>query len=78
MQDAYTQALRRWPADGVPANPAAWIVTVARNRAIDRLRRDQVLDERRAELARPATGRLMTGRPVFDLTDERSPTSGCG
>jgi RNA polymerase sigma-70 factor (ECF subfamily) len=42
-------ALERWPRDGVPANPGAWIVTTARNRAIDRIRRDQTL-ERKTEL----------------------------
>jgi RNA polymerase sigma-70 factor, ECF subfamily len=38
-QDAFEAALRRWPADGVPRNPGAWLSTVARNRALDRLRR---------------------------------------
>ncbi|HVG68337.1 MAG TPA: RNA polymerase sigma factor [Gaiellales bacterium] len=69
VQDAYAQALRRWPETGVPDNPAGWIVTVARNRAIDRLRRERALDERRAELTRRATERLMTD-PLFDSTDE--------
>ena len=41
VQDAYATALERWPRDGVPANPAAWIVTVARNRALDRIRADR-------------------------------------
>ncbi len=41
MQEAFTVALARWPADGVPDNPAAWITTTARRRAIDRLRRDR-------------------------------------
>jgi len=45
LQDAMTTALERWPVDGVPDNPPAWITTVARRKAIDRLRRDQ----RRAE-----------------------------
>ncbi|HEU5419203.1 MAG TPA: sigma factor [Streptosporangiaceae bacterium] len=38
-QDAFAQALRSWPADGVPRRPGAWLTTVARNRALDRLRR---------------------------------------
>jgi RNA polymerase sigma-70 factor, ECF subfamily len=38
-QEAFTEALRRWPADGVPQRPGAWLTTVAGNRAIDRLRR---------------------------------------
>ena len=38
-QDAFTQALRRWPREGVPRQPLAWLTTAARNRAVDRLRR---------------------------------------
>ena len=41
-QDAFARALERWPADGVPRNPGAWLTTTARNRAFDRLRRDAV------------------------------------
>jgi RNA polymerase sigma-70 factor (ECF subfamily) len=40
-QDAFARALERWPRDGVPANPGAWLTTTARNRAYDRLRRAQ-------------------------------------
>jgi RNA polymerase sigma-70 factor (ECF subfamily) len=40
VQEAFAVALRRWPVDGLPPNPGAWITTTARNRAIDRLRRD--------------------------------------
>jgi len=42
VQEAFAEALRAWPRDGIPENPAAWIVTVARNRALDRLRRESV------------------------------------
>jgi RNA polymerase sigma-70 factor (ECF subfamily) len=49
VQDAFTVAVARWPADGQPPNPGAWIVTTARNRAIDRLRRESVRDERHAQ-----------------------------
>src|SRR6202165_812409 len=42
VQEAFTEALRAWPRDGTPANPGGWIVTVARNRARDRLRRESV------------------------------------
>ncbi len=42
-QDAFAAAAERWERDGVPANPGAWLVTTARNRAIDRLRREKVL-----------------------------------
>jgi RNA polymerase sigma-70 factor (ECF subfamily) len=40
VQDAFAVALRKWPDEGLPSNPGAWITTTARNRAIDRLRRD--------------------------------------
>jgi RNA polymerase sigma-70 factor (ECF subfamily) len=40
-QDAFARALERWPVDGVPANPGAWLTTTARNRAVDRVRRAQ-------------------------------------
>ena len=43
MQEAFVVALERWPSDGVPQNPGAWITRVARNRAIDRLRRERTL-----------------------------------
>jgi RNA polymerase sigma-70 factor, ECF subfamily len=49
VQDAFTTALERWPHDGTPANPGAWVITTARNRAIDRLRREQSF-ARKAEL----------------------------
>ena len=51
VQEAWIVALERWPKDGVPLNPGAWITTTARNRAIDRLRRVRVLEEKHAQLA---------------------------
>ena len=51
MQEAFATAVERWPREGVPRDPVAWIVVVARNRAIDRLRRDRALRERAPELA---------------------------
>src|SRR3989440_3574181 len=38
-QDAFAAAIERWPRDGVPRNPGAWLTTTARNRAVDRMRR---------------------------------------
>jgi RNA polymerase sigma-70 factor, ECF subfamily len=52
VQDAFTTALERWQRDGTPRTPGAWIVTTARNRAIDRIRRDKVFREKAALLAR--------------------------
>jgi RNA polymerase sigma-70 factor (ECF subfamily) len=45
-QDAFATAAARWERDGVPANPRAWLLATARNRAIDRIRRERVLDEK--------------------------------
>ena len=50
VQDAWLVALERWPAEGIPRNPGAWITTTARNRAIDRIRRARVLETKLAEL----------------------------
>jgi RNA polymerase sigma-70 factor, ECF subfamily len=52
VQDAFATAVRRWPADGVPPSPAGWIITTARNRAIDRVRREAMRADRQAEAAR--------------------------
>ncbi|HEV7211640.1 MAG TPA: RNA polymerase sigma factor [Blastococcus sp.] len=51
VQDAFVVAIERWPADGVPPSPAGWIVTTARNRAIDRLRREASRADRHAQAA---------------------------
>ena len=55
VQDAFTTALERWEHDGPPSNPGAWIVTAARNRAIDRIRREQTLARKTELLARLET-----------------------
>ena len=49
VQDAFVAASQRWPADGLPPSPAGWIITTARNRAIDRLRRESSRDHRQAQ-----------------------------
>ena len=54
LQDAFATALERWPLDGVPNVPAAWVLTTGRRRAIDRLRRDQTLQRKRDALQRLA------------------------
>ena len=49
VQDAFTVAAARWPSAGLPPSPAGWIITTARNRAIDRLRREASRDDRHAQ-----------------------------
>ncbi|MEV6900551.1 RNA polymerase sigma factor [Amycolatopsis sp. NPDC051372] len=51
-QDAFTLAVRTWPRDGIPAKPGAWLTTAARNRAVDRIRRDAVGAGKLREAAR--------------------------
>jgi len=51
VQDAFTTAVRKWPEAGVPPSPAGWIITTARNRAIDRLRRESSREARHTEAA---------------------------
>ena len=51
VQDAFAVAVERWPATGLPPNPGAWITTTARNRAIDRLRREASRHDRHAQSA---------------------------
>jgi RNA polymerase sigma-70 factor, ECF subfamily len=50
-QDAFTLALERWPRDGIPRVPGAWLTTVARNRAVDRMRRQAVGESKLQEVA---------------------------
>jgi len=49
VQEAFTVAVQRWPTAGMPPSPAGWIITTARNRAIDRLRREATRDDRHAQ-----------------------------
>ena len=73
MQDAYAVALDRWPRDGVPSQPAAWILTTAKRRAIDRLRREAVLREKQALIARELEEAVadVPGDEAAMISDER-------
>src|SRR5690349_16692611 len=51
VQDAFTAAVERWPVEGLPPSPAGWIITTARNRAIDRVRREASRHDRHAHAA---------------------------
>jgi RNA polymerase sigma-70 factor (ECF subfamily) len=72
VQDAFVAAVERWPREGVPHDPAAWIVVVARNRAIDRLRRDRALRNRAPQLTALMALTTPEGEPA---DDEPVPTS---
>jgi RNA polymerase sigma-70 factor, ECF subfamily len=73
VQDAFAQALRMWPERGVPDNPGAWITTTARNRAIDRLRRERTLADKTRTLTRLAELEAMGGdeTDVSAIPDDR-------
>jgi RNA polymerase sigma-70 factor (ECF subfamily) len=70
VQDAFVQALRTWPERGVPSNPAAWIVLTARNKAIDRLRRERVGVAKAGE-AEELRALERLGEDVQQFPDER-------
>ena len=58
-QDALVAALEQWPTAGIPDNPGAWLMATAKHRAIDRLRRNQMLDRKHEELGREMGEREM-------------------
>jgi RNA polymerase sigma-70 factor (ECF subfamily) len=70
VQDAFETALRTWPTRGTPANPGAWIMTTARNRAIDRLRRETVGADKAVQ-AEGLRALEAMGDDVSDIPDER-------
>jgi RNA polymerase sigma-70 factor (ECF subfamily) len=71
VQDAFIAALEKWPTSDVPPSPAAWIITTARRRAIDRFRRESSRDDRHAQAV------LLT---MATAPDEETavPTTNCG
>jgi RNA polymerase sigma-70 factor, ECF subfamily len=71
LQEAFATAAARWPADGEPRNPVAWILTTARNRAIDRIRRDRTLERKTDLLARAAELPEDEEEDVSTIPDER-------
>ncbi len=68
-QEAFAVAAERWPRDGPPSNPGAWLVTTARNRAINRLRRDRALAAKTRQLQVPEAGEDTMDATTF--SDER-------
>jgi len=74
VQEAYANALQAWPRDGVPANPAAWLTTTARRRAVDAVRRDEVYRAKLSILVRPTIdeqAEVAREEPAPAVPDER-------
>ncbi|HJU28788.1 MAG TPA: sigma factor, partial [Candidatus Binataceae bacterium] len=73
-QEAFAAALERWPREGIPRQPRAWIISTARHKAIDRIRRDGILDRKRDEIQRLTALEAMADIDGTDggaLPDER-------
>ena len=70
-QDAFAQALAKWPQSGIPDQPLAWLTTTARNRAIDRMRRGATEAAKLREVAAMPAERPLSGLPDSDIPDER-------
>ena len=66
-QEAFATAAERWPRDGLPANPAGWLIRAARNRAVDRIRRERTLAAKTEQL-----GRELRDQPEEEAMDETS------
>lgn len=71
IQEAFVVAIDRWPMEGLPENPAAWITTTARHKAIDGRRRERVRPEKYAILDRPEA----TGQAEFEMIEDESDSS---
>ncbi|MEU4744604.1 sigma-70 family RNA polymerase sigma factor, partial [Actinosynnema sp. NPDC023658] len=71
VQDAFAEAVRRWPEAGVPPSPVGWIITTARNRGIDRLRREAKRDDRQAQAVLLHAREGHDGFEVDAVGDER-------
>jgi RNA polymerase sigma-70 factor (ECF subfamily) len=71
VQEAFAVAIERWPRDGIPNNPGAWITTTARNRAIDRLRRERVGVTKAEDAARLQELGAMADDEMHEIPDER-------
>jgi RNA polymerase sigma-70 factor, ECF subfamily len=67
-QDAFVSALAQWPNEGVPRNPGAWLMSVAKRRAIDRFRHEKMLERKAEEIGREL--RVEEYEAAFDAVDE--------
>jgi RNA polymerase sigma-70 factor, ECF subfamily len=69
-QDALVAALEKWPRDGVPDNPGAWLMATAKNRAIDRMRRQANFESKQEQIARETGALFAMERSDFEADDE--------
>jgi RNA polymerase sigma-70 factor, ECF subfamily len=69
LQEAYATALQKWPAEGTPTNPRAWLISTARHKAIDRIRRDRRFETKSEEISRSAQSIVQPGAAVEDDDD---------
>jgi RNA polymerase sigma-70 factor (ECF subfamily) len=69
-QDALVAALEQWPAEGIPQNPGAWLMTAAKRRAIDQRRRKKLIERKHGELGRDLTARQGKGPEMPAAADE--------
>ena len=67
LQEAYAIALQKWPSEGTPANPRAWLISTARHKAIDRLRREQRFERKAEEIAKTSAS---AAQPESDREEE--------
>src|SRR5689334_4665676 len=65
-QDALVIALEQWPESGVPKNPGAWLMTVAKNRAIDQIRKNALHEKKEEEIVRDLDTRGAAAEPDLD------------
>ena len=70
VQEALVTALQQWPFQGIPSNPSAWLIQVAKNRALDRLRRDRRFSERERDVAAAFESRTSMGDPARPFEDD--------
>lgn len=70
VQDALLKALQQWPFKGIPENPAAWLTLVAKNRALDLLRRDASLGSKAEEIERALPGSRSSTLPANEMDDQ--------
>ena len=77
-QDAFALALERWPRDGVPRRPGAWLTTTARNRAVDRLRRGATESAKLQEISVPSQTDDPDDPDDLTTTTAAFATTGCG